>query len=479
MNFVKFFSLMAFLFLIACSSTDHETASTYRGVANTMSFNENSEHGKKVKELTSKIFQAYLLGHVSLQKFDQQLDKDASNVLETETYDQLQAIRMLVEDFEHQIGDLYVDLVTITARPQYSEEQKAEAQASLAGIGSFMDGIRHNGDELPENLRPMILLNLVEKQTELYEKLDELRKKESDSKAKEVFKRNMVLLRATRMAYNKDLKTYQVNDELVKKSLQEEAGKKSFQDLQAEIKKLSGELRLVRRALKKDRRTSSDVFFPSAGSAGNVTGNGFPANTWSITYDDGPGGKTTPQVLSHLKNHQMKATFFVLAKQVLALPAVFKATADTGHDMASHSYTHAQLTKLGPQGLNREIDESKRVIDAKLGKSITLFRLPYGAGVSNANIRNKIAANNMIHVFWNVDTLDWQDKNPQKIFDRTIKQMSATKNRSGIVLFHDIHNQSVVASSMLMDYLQKNSLKVCTVQAVINQINKALPDCSN
>jgi peptidoglycan/xylan/chitin deacetylase (PgdA/CDA1 family) len=287
----------------------------------------------------------------------------------------------------------------------------------------------------------------------------------------------MVLLRATRRSYNHDLASYQVDSELVKAALKEESQKKSFQQFEKDIKQLSGEMKKIRQDIKTGRSTSSDVFFPSTGSAGNITGNSYPARTWSITYDDGPSGKHTPTVLANLKNHGMKATFFQLAQQVKALPNTAKSVLTAGHNVACHSYSHKQLTKLGPQGLNHEIDEAKKVQEAALGTKVRLFRLPYGAGVSRANIRSKIAGLNMIHVFWNVDTLDWQDKNPQKILNRAVKQMTAAKNHAGVILFHDIHPQSVIASNLLMDYLQKNSFKVCTVQSVIDQVNKALPGC--
>ena len=83
----------------------------------------------------------------------------------------------------------------------------------------------------------------------------------------------------------------------------------------------------------------------------------------------------------------------------------------------------------------------------------------------------------MIHVFWNIDTLDWQDKNPKTILALSIKQMNASANNSGIILFHDIHSQSVTASTMLMDYLNAKGFITCSVQAVVEQMNLNLPSC--
>ncbi|MES2527859.1 MAG: polysaccharide deacetylase family protein [Bdellovibrionota bacterium] len=477
--------LLALAALMSCSTNqyvaykDQDVAKEQvsRSVANTK---VSKDFTKKVASLTKSIYHSYLYGQVLLEKYDLELDKDPAKANSGSTYSELLSVRTFVDQFEEEINDLYVHLVLVSAMPEHSDEQKANAQAALAQIGTFLDGIRTDGKELPENLRPMVLSNLTEKQTQLYDLLkatrDGMGSEKGMEEARKVIWDNMILLRATRRAYNKDLASYEVDPAALSAAVEEASKDKDFKSFQKDVKTVSKDIKKLIQEIKTGRSTSSDVIFPSVGASGNITGRGFPANTWSITYDDGPGGRTTPTVLTNLANHNMKATFFMLAQQVLALPTITKTVVDGGHDIASHSYTHAQITKLGPQGRDKEIVQSKAVIEKQTGKSIKLFRLPYGAGVSVANIRQVIADANMIHVFWNVDTLDWQDKNPQSILARALKQMSAYKG--GVVLFHDIHAQSVVASNLLMDHMKKAGIIVCTVQGVVDQQNKNLPSCN-
>lgn len=490
MKQLRFGAGLLLLTVMSCSShqyvayENNETFKPYvsRAIASTTMIDSPDMLSQNISQLTERIFHSYLMGQVLLEKFDAHLEKNPSKALSINEYDQLLAVRIMVDSFEEEINELYLQLVMATALPEFSDLQKVNAQMGLDTIGKFMEGITAPGKELPENLKPMILVNLTEKQTQLYEILKASMNDASITKNSEAAKKaihsNMVLLRATRRMFNRDLQNYQVDSQVLKSVLTEESSKDSYKDYEKEIKKLSKEIKKYREEFKVGRSTSSDVFFPSTAQSGNITGNGFPANTWSLTYDDGPGGKTTPTVLANLNARGMKATFFVLAQQVEALPTITKNLTASGMDMASHSYTHANLIKLGPQGLEKEIAASKKVIEARTGTTIKLFRLPYGSGVSNANIRSKIAGLNMIHVFWNVDTLDWQDKNPQKIYARTLKQMSGTKNNAGVILFHDIHSQSVTASTMVMDHLKKINAKVCTVQGVVDQINKNLASCN-
>lgn len=483
----KKLSLLTLSFLMACSTTQHKVAQEtyhYSGASRSIAevdATRSELSPTQVKKTIKGIFHSYILGQVLLYDFDKALEKNPAKAMESDSYNELQAIRILVDGFEEHINEMYLDLVMISALPKYSDQQKANARNALQLIGQFLEGITTDQKELPDNLKHLVLNNLMEKQTYLFDQLMSISKDSeitlNNPDVIAVIHNNMVLLRATRMRMYKDTKDYKVDEKLLREAIAEQSKDKDFKRFKSDVKKMSKEIKKLVKEVRGGRSTSSDVIFASTGAQGNITGRGFPANTWSITYDDGPGGKTTPTILKNLEDRKLKATFFMLAKQVEGLPTTAKSIVDAGMDIASHSYDHAQLTKVSGAALDKQISGSKKIIETKLGKELKLFRLPYGAGVSNATIRSKIAASGMIHVFWNVDTLDWQDKNPTSILNRAVKQMNASAKNSGVVLFHDIHAQSVVASTLLMDHMIKNKIKVCTVQAVVDQLNKGLPEC--
>jgi len=213
---------------------------------------------------------------------------------------------------------------------------------------------------------------------------------------------------------------------------------------------------------------------PDPGPAGNITGNAFPKSTWALTFDDGPN-KNSTRVLDNLAAHKMKATFFVLSQQIQ--PELFLATAererDDAHAVASHSYTHANVPKLGPTGRNKEIVEAAQEFEKLLGKKPLYYRLPYGSGMNVPSVREIISQAGMIHVFWNVDTLDWQDKDPDVIVQRALAQIK--QQGHGVILFHDIHSQSVTASEKIMAYLTdpQNGIRTVTLPEIVDEINAA------
>ncbi len=227
----------------------------------------------------------------------------------------------------------------------------------------------------------------------------------------------------------------------------------------------------------KNLESNRGVVYPSSSSAGNLTGNTFPKNVWSLTFDDGPRSKRTETIVDHLYRHNMKASFFMLTREAKRYPKSVDYVLDANMELALHSYTHKNLNKANATTINYEVGTALKELSQIGQRNIRLFRLPYGSGLRNSMLRNKITENKLIHVFWNVDTLDWKDKDPKSIFKRTVLQMAKTPRKSGVILFHDIHPQTVIASEMVMNYLNNENKTVCTVGEVVDYLNGMKQDC--
>ena len=59
-----------------------------------------------------------------------------------------------------------------------------------------------------------------------------------------------------------------------------------------------------------------------------------------LTFDDGPSKRTTPKVLDILKEENIKASFFVIGRNVDANPTIVKRAYEEGHYIANHGYSH-------------------------------------------------------------------------------------------------------------------------------------------
>lgn len=365
----------------------------------------------------------YMLGNQYLSDFDALIeDTPIEELYQTEAYLKLQAVRIHAEEIEHEIGQTFEDLQAVGM----PKNLKLNGYTVVDRIYKFSEKSSLTLKSL-ENIRDD--LNLV-----------------------------------TPEIQGKTIKTQDVATEM--RVIQ---GTTEFQVYEKNIEHTAY-------MLKHSMEAAAKQFYPSTGKAGNITGNEFPEKVWSLTFDDGPNNTTTGTILKSLQDKKLKATFFQLssmAKNKLNR-SMGKKLVDAGMEIASHSYSHKQLTKVGAQTLDREITGAIRDLKFVTGKNIRFFRLPYGAGVSSSNVRQKIADNDTIHVFWNIDTLDWMAQSPEKIVSRTLSMMKKTKNDAGILLFHDIHARTAQAVPQIMDYLNKNERRVCTLGEIVDQMNEGV-----
>ena len=442
-----------------CHPTLHDEQEANRLMAEPGNFEQ------KRKQLLRATVQGYLLGAELMDKFDRMLDgnKPMRAIYQSDTYFQLQALHKVRQAVRHSLEDIYMVRIKRELQDNIGSDRNTIIVRNVEEVEHEIEAMMHNSAE--NRFTRMALLEVTESFEDLrdyYVTCDySVLNRNFDSRLKIRAKLVEEIGTSTAPTYGTHLDWAPHHGE---PGLHVGEIVKSMADaLRQEI----GDLELR-------QPKASSAIEPGVGQNGNITGNSFPKGTWAITYDDGPGG-TTPRVLDNLKAHGIKATFFMLSQNIKAkiFSDTAKRTQSDGQALASHSISHPQIPKLSAEGRYREIEGAAKMFETFFGERPKYFRLPYGAGVGVPAIRKIIADAGMVHVFWNVDTLDWQDKNPASIFQRTVKQIERLGR--GVILFHDIHPQSVVASEMVMTYLQKpeRNVRMVTIPEIVEEMNAA------
>ncbi len=99
----------------------------------------------------------------------------------------------------------------------------------------------------------------------------------------------------------------------------------------------------------------------------------------ALTYDDGPYPDQAAALATTLRQYKVKATFFMLGQNAENYPDAVNAIAATGSEVANHSWSHANLSRLGWDGMQRELKRTNDAIAKVTGVRPTLMRPPYGA----------------------------------------------------------------------------------------------------
>ncbi|WP_427071173.1 polysaccharide deacetylase family protein [Lysinibacillus fusiformis] len=97
----------------------------------------------------------------------------------------------------------------------------------------------------------------------------------------------------------------------------------------------------------------------------------------ALTFDDGPT-KNTDAILSLLDDYQVKATFFLIGKDLEGQPKEARKIAEGGHQIGNHTYSHKRMVLKSPAFIKHEIEKTDDLIaDIGYTESIVV-RPPYG-----------------------------------------------------------------------------------------------------
>lgn len=189
----------------------------------------------------------------------------------------------------------------------------------------------------------------------------------------------------------------------------------------------------------------------------------------ALTFDDGPDERFTPQVLDVLKEHNVKATFFLLGTRVEKYPNVAKRIVKEGHSIGNHTYWHPDLTKTGVKNMIWEIEKNENKIKEVTEVKTDLFRAPYGA--LNEDLVEKLGGMGYRGIGWSVDSEDWKSLKAKKVKDNVLSAV----HPGAIVLMHSAGHwtQDLSGTAKALDelipYLRKKGYEFVTVNDMWNK----------
>ena len=150
-----------------------------------------------------------------------------------------------------------------------------------------------------------------------------------------------------------------------------------------------------------------------------------------LTFDDGCNSKFTPMLLDLLKEHNIKATFFVLGSTIEENKDIILRMKNEGHLIASHGYEHKNHILMLPYMINKDIKKCKDIYN-KLSIPFIYYRPPWGHfNLFTNTICNKYK---LKIILWNVIVGDWQKDITADIL---IKRLEEHKEKNKVICLHD------------------------------------------
>lgn len=183
----------------------------------------------------------------------------------------------------------------------------------------------------------------------------------------------------------------------------------------------------------------------------------------ALTFDDGPFPNWTAKYLKLLADQEVKATFFLVGKQVSAHPQLAAKITAAGHEAGSHSYAHSGLlAKKKPEAITEELNLAAETITKATGQAVSLFRPPYGN--SSPAIVEAAAHLGQKSITWSIDPRDWRNPSPEKLTEHVL---SHAKD-GAIVLLHEGRSSTYAALPQIIAGLKKRGYELVPVSVLLS-----------
>ncbi len=172
-----------------------------------------------------------------------------------------------------------------------------------------------------------------------------------------------------------------------------------------------------------------------------------------LTFDDGPSDNTAA-ILDILKEYNVKATFFVIAKNNDEARQLYNRIVEEGHTLAMHSYTHAYGQIYADiESYKRDVDTLQNYLYETTGVLPDIYRFPGGSSntVMNVDIQECISfleEQKITYFDWNVSSGDATGNliTAQEIVQNVIDGVN--KQDEAVVLLHDANSKDATVEAL-------------------------------
>ena len=174
-----------------------------------------------------------------------------------------------------------------------------------------------------------------------------------------------------------------------------------------------------------------------------------------LSFDDGPAS-TTPAVLEALACEEVKATFFMIGRNVAGAPALARRVKAEGHTVASHSWSHPwTFRNLSVDAGRADIERGFAILNEVVFSlppsappPVPFFRYPGFADTTPLN--DWLAAKNIGVFGCDLWASDWNPMSPDAQLTLVMERLE--KAGRGHILFHDTRAQT---AAMLPNFLRE------------------------
>lgn len=186
----------------------------------------------------------------------------------------------------------------------------------------------------------------------------------------------------------------------------------------------------------------------------------------ALTFDDGPEPVYTEEILNILNQERIKATFFVIGKEVAKHMKEARLIVRNGNELANHSWSHKRMVLRSPGFISTEIEQTDQAIRKAGYQGEIYFRPPYGKKLFL--LPWYLKSHHRKTIMWDSEPESYPDiaANARKISEYVL----SGAHPGSIILLHAMYKSRAVtreALPMIIEGLRKRGYRFVTVSRLI------------
>lgn len=183
----------------------------------------------------------------------------------------------------------------------------------------------------------------------------------------------------------------------------------------------------------------------------------------ALTFDDGPSGKFTRQLLEGLAQRNAKATFLLCGYRMEQYPELTERIFREGHEIGLHGYSHKFMQNMCRAEVTQEIQRGMALLPE--GCEAVFLRSP--GGLYRNCVIDAAAEQGLSILHWSVDPKDWATHDADAIEQEILRHVQD----GDVILLHDMSDSSVEAALAIIDELQEEGYRFVTASELAQARN--------
>jgi len=187
----------------------------------------------------------------------------------------------------------------------------------------------------------------------------------------------------------------------------------------------------------------------------------------ALTFDDWASEGKIKEVLDVLDKYNVQSTFFLIGKGVEKNPQLARLIVERGHEVASHSYNHLDVTTMTPEELQEDVVKAHKALTYALQEEPLLYFRPNKGAINEESSKIITATGVKSIAMYDIASFDWNLKyTVSDIYNRVMSRIAPGK----VIVMHILDGtKTVEALPVIIEKLQKDGYSFAKMSTWIEE----------